>query len=87
MSSRISSLSARITAQSESLRGTTHLITRLFRLQFRHSGTPPEEDPNDVRVELSQDIHENLKSIEEDVELLKLEVEDLCSTGTAASGG
>ncbi|KAK4997444.1 Protein transport protein sec20 [Elasticomyces elasticus] len=87
MSSRILSLSARITAQSESLRGTTHLITRLFRLQFRHSGTPLEEDPNDVRVELSQDIHENLKSIEEDVELLKLEVGDLCSTGTAASGG
>jgi protein transport protein SEC20 len=38
-----------------------------------------------VRLELSAEIHETLKSIEEDLELVRQEVEDFVGTGTTAT--
>jgi len=77
-------LSSQLTALSESVRTTLHLIGRLSKLNFQPGSTPLESgDRNtDVCVELTQDIHEGLKQQEETLELLKSELEDI----TASSG-
>ena len=70
-------LKARLTPLFESLKQTQHLITRLSKLSAQPSSdrlNPDEE--NDVRLELSADIHQNLKEQEEDFELLRQEAED-----------
>ncbi|GAB7364172.1 hypothetical protein MBLNU230_g4723t1 [Neophaeotheca triangularis] len=64
---------------SESLKTTNTLILRLAKLTFQ-PGTEGLDEPNTVRVELSQDIHESLKQHEEDLELVKQEVADLTTT-------
>jgi hypothetical protein len=61
-------LSSLITAHKQTL----HLIHRLQRLPA-HPGTYTSE--SDARTELSAEIHQNLKEQEEELELLKQEVE------------
>ena len=64
---------------SDSLKATNALITRLSKLSFQ-PGSEPLEDSSNVRVELAQDIHDSLKQLEEDLELLKQEAEDLTNS-------
>lgn len=69
------SLSARLDALTDELKATIQLSNRLAQLSFQPGSLPPEGE-GDVRIELSSDIHENLKRHEEDFELLKQEVVD-----------
>ncbi|KAK3659460.1 Protein transport protein sec20 [Elasticomyces elasticus] len=73
-----SHLLAQLTQLSDSLKQTNTLITRLAKLPFSPSSEPVDiSDINTVRLELAQDIHDALKQLEEDLELLTQETEDL----------
>ncbi|KAF2403238.1 Sec20-domain-containing protein [Trichodelitschia bisporula] len=71
------SLTARLNALSENHKTTLLLINRLAKLSFQPGSLPPDSTAGDVRIELSADIHESLKRHEEELELLRQEVEDL----------
>ena len=75
-------LSQQLSQLSDSLKATNTLISRLSKLSFQ-PGSEPLEGNGSVRVELAQDIHDSLKQLEEELELLKQEAEDL----TTATGG
>ncbi|KAL6712039.1 Protein transport protein sec20 [Coniothyrium glycines] len=71
-------LFARLTAVSEQNKAVGQLIQRLARLDFQPGSLPLDgSDDSDVRLELSAEIHETLKGIEEDFELLSQDVEDV----------
>lgn len=73
-------LSKQLTALSDSLRTTNTLINRLAKLQFQ-PGSEPLEGGGGVRVELAQDIHDSLKQLEDELELLREAAEDYNSQG------
>jgi protein transport protein SEC20 len=76
--STLQSLNTRLNALSDNYKTTLQLINRLAKLHFQPGSTPLDDNSEgDVRVELSSDIHDSLKVLEEDLELLKQEVEDL----------
>lgn len=77
--STITQLIDQLAQISDSLKATNTLITRLSKLPFS-PGTESLDDPHSVRIELAQDIHDSLKQLEEDLELLKQEAEDLNTT-------
>jgi len=79
------SLSTRLTALSDANKTTLHLIHRLAKLHFQPGSTPLDSEEGDVRVELSSEIHDNLRQQEEELELLKQEVEDVTSGGFVPS--
>ncbi|CBX95428.1 similar to Sec20 domain containing protein [Plenodomus lingam JN3] len=71
-------LTTRLTALSEANKAAGQLIHRLAKLEFQPGSLPLDgTDEGDVRLELSAEIHETLKGIEEDLELLRQEVEDI----------
>ncbi|TKA83896.1 hypothetical protein B0A55_00095 [Friedmanniomyces simplex] len=75
-----------LTHISDSLKQTNTLITRLAKLSFQPGSEPLDTtDSNTVRVELAQDIHDSLKQLEEDLELLKQETDDFTSLPNTAS--
>lgn len=78
------SLSARLTALSDTHRQHLHLITRLSKLPVQPGSSSLNPDQGDARVELSAEIHQSLKEQEEELELLRQEVEDLTSTASWA---
>ena len=78
-----SQLSAQLSQLSDSLKATNTLIARLGKLSFQ-PGSEPLEDVGSVRIELAQDIHESLKQLEEDLELLKQEAEDISAAATGS---
>ena len=55
-----------------------------MKLSFQPGSLPLNSDEGDVRVELSAEIHESLKQLEEELELVKQEVEEL-TAGTVSS--
>lgn len=69
-------LTTRLTSLSEANRGVQQLIQRLAKLDFQPGSQPLNSEEGDVRLELSAEIHESLKGIEEELELLRQEVED-----------
>lgn len=72
------SLATRLTALSEQNKTVGQLIQRLAKLDFQPGSQPLDgSDDGDVRLELSAEIHETLKGIEEELELLRQEVEDI----------
>ncbi|KAK3069575.1 Protein transport protein sec20, partial [Teratosphaeriaceae sp. CCFEE 6253] len=74
---------------SDSLKQTNTLIARLAKLSFQPGSEPldtADADANSVRIELAQDIHDALKQLEEDLELLRQDSEDLTSLPTTAAG-
>jgi protein transport protein SEC20 len=73
-------LAQQLAQLSESLKTTNALITKLSKLAFQPGSEPLDSDANTVRVELSQDIHDSLKQLEEELELLKQEAEDLTTS-------
>ena len=82
-------LNARLTPLFDAHKQTIHLIHRLSKLPAQPSSNPPIPDVDNVRVELSAEIHQKLKEQEEDFELLRQEVEyqtDRWSWAGAASG-
>jgi protein transport protein SEC20 len=70
-------LTTRLTALSDANKANGQLIQRLAKLDFQPGSQPLNNDEGDVRLELSAEIHESLKSIEEELELLRQEVEDV----------
>ena len=71
-------LSNQLTALSDSVRTTFQLIGRLSKLNLTPGSIPQDGDRDtDVRIELTQDIHEGLKQHEEILDLLKQESDDL----------
>lgn len=76
-------LSTRLTSLSESNKAVGNLIQRLAKLDFQ-PGSQPLNGPDDadVRLELSAEIHETLKGTEEELELLRQEVEDVTQQGS-----
>ncbi len=78
----LAQLSQQLTRLSETLKQTNALIARLAHLSFQPGSEPLDEDEDTVRIELAQDIHDSLKQLEEDVELLKQETEDIAATST-----
>lgn len=77
-------LSQQLSQLSDSLKSTNALITRLSKLSFQ-PGSEPLEGEGSVRVELAQDVHDNLKQLEEELELLKQEAEDITASNTGGS--
>lgn len=76
------SLTTRLSALSEANKGVGQLIQRLAKLDFQPGSQPLDNsEEGDVRLELSAEIHETLKGIEEELELLRQEVEDVTSQG------
>ncbi|KAF2835495.1 Sec20-domain-containing protein [Patellaria atrata CBS 101060] len=74
------SLNARIAHLTDSNKSVVLLIHRLSKLNFQPGSTPLDDDTNDVRVELSAEIHDNLKQQEEELEILRQEFNDLASS-------
>ncbi|KAF2869440.1 Sec20-domain-containing protein [Massariosphaeria phaeospora] len=70
-------LTNRLNALSESNKSLLHLIHRLSKLDFQPGSQPLDAEEGDIRLELSAEIHESLKQLEEDLELLRQEVEDV----------
>lgn len=78
-------LTTRLTALSDSNKSTQQLIQRLAKLDFQPGSQPLNADEGGVRLELSAEIHESLKQIDEELELLRQEVEDVVhGTGHSA---
>lgn len=69
-------LAASLAIVTDSLKSTNTLITRLARLTFPPGAEPLDDEGNSVRIELAQDIQESLKQLEEDLELLRGDIED-----------
>jgi protein transport protein SEC20 len=82
--STIQTLTTRLTALAESNKAIGHLVQRLAKLDFQPGSQPLSTDEGDVRLELSAEIHESLKGIEEDLELLRQEVEDVIGGNSSA---
>jgi hypothetical protein len=76
-------LTTRLTALAESNKATGQLIQRLAKLDFQPGSQPLSTEEGDVRLELSAEIHESLKGTEEDLELLRQEVEDVVGSGAS----
>jgi protein transport protein SEC20 len=78
------SLATRLNTLSESNKSILQLIQRLAKLDFQPGSTPLDTEEGDVRLELSAEIHETLKHLEEELELLSQEVEDIIQSGTSS---
>lgn len=78
-------LNARLTPLFDAHKQTVHLIHHLFKLPAQPGSSPLNPDAGDVRVELSAEIHQDLKEQEEQFELLSQEVEDLTDRGSWTS--
>ncbi|RAR10126.1 sec20 domain-containing protein [Stemphylium lycopersici] len=75
-------LTKRLNSLSESNKAVGQLIQRLAKLDFQPGSQPLDTaEEGDVRLELSAEIHESLKGIEEELELLRQEVEDVTLQG------
>lgn len=80
-------LSASLADLADSLKQTNNLITRLSKLTFPPGAESLDNEEDSVRIELAQDIHESLKQLEEDLELLRGDIEDSTPTTKAAPTG
>jgi protein transport protein SEC20 len=80
-------LITRLTALSDSNKSIQQLIQRLAKLDFQPGSQPLNTEEGDVRLELSAEIHESLKGLEEDLDLLRLEVEDFVNGGASGAAG
>ena len=78
-------LTTRLSTLSDSNKAVQQLIQRLAKLDFQPGSQPLNSEEGDIRLELSAEIHESLKGVEEELELLKQEVEDLVNA-SASSG-
>ncbi|KAL9066395.1 MAG: hypothetical protein Q9157_007155, partial [Trypethelium eluteriae] len=85
MSTSSSDPPIRLQGLSESVKQSFNLINRLAKITFQPGSAPIDQsDSNSVREELSSEIQARLNQHEEDLELLKLDIEDF-STGTIST--
>jgi protein transport protein SEC20 len=70
-------LSSRLKALSEGYRGVVSLTNKLSKLSPQPGAATEEADP---RVELSTEIHQSLKELEEEFELVRQDAEDTIGT-------
>lgn len=77
-SSYLHALCARASSLSDAHKATDQLITRLSKLTFQPG---VDLDSSDARTKLCDEIHEGLKLQEEELELLRQEVEDAVAGG------
>ncbi len=73
------SLLSRLDTLSEANKSTLQLIQRLAKLTFQPGTTSLNGEGEDVRIELSSEIHESLRQQEQEFELLKQEADDFIS--------
>ncbi|WPH02503.1 Hypothetical protein R9X50_00536800 [Acrodontium crateriforme] len=71
-----SPLVAQLAQLSSGIKQTNSLTARLAKLPFQ-PGTEPLDTTDSVRLELATDIHDTLKSLEEQLELIAQQVDDL----------
>lgn len=81
MTTPTSSLATRLATLSDQYKQTVQLIHRLAKLHFQPGSTPLDSEEGDVRIELSSEIHDSLKQQEEELELLRQEVDELITGG------
>lgn len=65
---------------------TLQLINRLARFPARTGASDPTHSSTNAREELGAEIHQNLKELDEDFELLQQDAEDLAPGLTWTSG-
>ena len=73
-------LSLRLQSLSDAHKQTAQLIGRLSKLPASPGSSPLTSDAADARQELSVEIHQSLKEQDEDLELLRQEIEDQTNT-------
>lgn len=78
-------LITRLGSLSDSNKAVQQLIQRLAKLDFQPGSQPLNPEEGDIRLELSAEIHESLKGIEEDLELLRQDIDDILGTGNFTS--
>lgn len=76
----LQSLSARFQTLFNAHKQTLHLIHRLSKLPATPGLSSLDAEAGDARLELSTEIHQSLKEQEEELELLRQEVEDQRNT-------
>lgn len=81
------SLSARLNVLSDQNKAILQLVQRLAKLDFQPGSQPLDSEEGNIRLELSAEIHESLKSCEEELELIAQEVEDFGGTGSTGAAG
>ncbi|KAF2675460.1 hypothetical protein BT63DRAFT_409545 [Microthyrium microscopicum] len=84
-SSQLQSLEARLTALHETHKTTLQLITRLANLKFQPGSLSLSNDGENVQTELTSEIHEGLKKEDEELEILKQEVQDVTTLDHGAT--
>jgi protein transport protein SEC20 len=77
LSPRVQSLEASLALLSDKLKTTSQLITRLSNLKFQPGSTPSGDlEAGTVLRELTTEIHDSLKRQEDDLEVLRQEVQE-----------
>lgn len=77
LSPRVQSLEASLVLLSERLKTTSQLITRLSNLKFQPGSLPAADaESGTVLRELTTEIHDSLKRQEDDLEVLRQEVQE-----------
>jgi protein transport protein SEC20 len=75
-SDRLQSLEDRLNVLHETHKTTLQLISRLANIKFQPGSISLDTEAGNVRQELTAEIHENLKKEDEELEILKQEVQD-----------
>jgi protein transport protein SEC20 len=75
-------LAERLNYLSETHKSALQLIQRLSKLDFQPGATKSED--GDARLELSAEIHASLNQLDEELELLRQEVQDVVQGGSTA---
>lgn len=78
----LQSLRARLQPLFDAHKQTVHLIHRLSKLPATPGSSSLDSETGDARLELSTEIHQSLKEQEEELELLRQEVEDRTNTAS-----
>lgn len=81
----IQELNARLASLFDTHKQTVNLINRLAKLPTQPGAEASTSDATDARIELGAEIHQSLKEQEEDLELLRQEIEDQTSCNLTAA--
>ena len=74
-------ISERLTALQESNAQLEDLINRLANIKFQPGSIPLDDDEDNVMTELTSEIQQTVRELEEDWEILKEDVLDLSGKG------
>ena len=80
-------LSERLRALQESNAQLKELNDRLANIKFQPGSVPLDDDEDNVKTELTAEIHQTIKDQEEDLEVLKDDVADLESGARGSEQG